>query len=96
MRPPSCGALLTGCTWCAGKWVAQIRLPGHPSPHFIGNFDDEVLAARAYDRVALEHGLEDKLNFPQAAAKSVAVPQVAAPRGSSQYRGVSYRKDTGK
>ena len=61
----------------------------------IGTFEDEVTAARAYDREALQHGLEERMNFPPKGVKSVPVP-VAAPRGSSQYRGVNYHKLSGE
>ena len=35
-----------------GKWVAEIKIDG--KSHHIGYFDDEVEAARAYDRRAME------------------------------------------
>ena len=58
-------------------------------------FDDEVTAARAYDREVLQHGLEERMNFPPEGVKSLPVG-VVAPRGISQYRGVCFRKDSGK
>ena len=47
-----------------GKWVAQMCLFGKRI--FIGRFDSEIDAARAYDRVAKEkYGEFAKLNFPE-------------------------------
>ena len=80
--------------YAGGRWQAQIQVPGKVQMT-IGVYDDEVTAARAYDRVALLHGLEERMNFPPEGVKSVPVP-VAAPRGSSQYRGVCYHKQSGE
>lgn len=47
-----------------GRWLAQIRVDGRN--RFLGRFDDEEEAARAYDRAALEHAGEyARLNFPR-------------------------------
>ena len=46
-----------------GRWKARIKQNGHDI--VIGDFDDEVEAARAYDRKARElHGERAMLNFP--------------------------------
>ena len=67
----------------------MICLPGNVHKH-IGYFDDEETAARAYDREALQHGLQERMNFPlEGAAASL-------PKGSSQYRGVWCDKQSGK
>ncbi len=48
----------------SGKYTAQIR-PGHKQIH-LGMFDDEIEAARAYDRKAVElFGEYAWLNFPE-------------------------------
>jgi hypothetical protein len=56
-----------GVTWHKGNkaWVAQIYSSG--KKRFIGYFDNEEEAARAYDKVAREiFGNGAKLNFPEA------------------------------
>jgi AP2 domain len=46
-----------------GRWKAEIRASG--KKRFIGRFDDEEEAARAYDRIAkVVHGRFAVLNFP--------------------------------
>jgi hypothetical protein len=46
-----------------GKWKAAVR--SGPEPVYLGTFDDEVEAARAYDRRAVEvFGEFARLNFP--------------------------------
>jgi len=46
------------------KWNAQIRYKGRS--RFIGSFDDEVEAAKAYDKAARKHqGEFATLNFPE-------------------------------
>lgn len=47
-----------------GKFVSQISLNGNN--YYIGYFDDEIIAAKAYDQVAgVLHGKFAKLNFPE-------------------------------
>jgi len=46
-----------------GKWKARIKQNGHDL--VIGDFDDEIEAAKAYDRKARQlHGDKASLNFP--------------------------------
>ncbi|CAN1137742.1 AP2-like ethylene-responsive transcription factor PLT2 [Linum perenne] len=58
-----------GVMWYLGKFEAQVwddsdpRKEGHPV--YLGGFDDENMAARAYDLAALKiKGASTTLNFP--------------------------------
>lgn len=45
------------------KWAAMIRVNGKSK--YLGQFEDEMAAARAYDSAAIQiHGSKAKLNFP--------------------------------
>ncbi len=47
-----------------GKWYARTNFNGEPV--YLGCFDDEIEAARAYDRKVVELGIEfARLNFPK-------------------------------
>ena len=51
----------------AGKWAAQVHINDYPK--YLGVFDSDVEAAKAYDAAAREHfGAFAKVNFPTVAA----------------------------
>jgi hypothetical protein len=86
-----------------GRWQAAIEVDGRGV--FLGVFDLEEDAARARDEASRQHfGLDAFLNFP-GESKPPSAPrrdariaaQLAGPKGgSSRYKGVSFRKRTGK
>jgi hypothetical protein len=70
-----------------GKWRATIRYDG--KVHHLGCFEDDEVAARAYDRAARAHqGEKAQLNFPAEGE--------SGPAQSSKYRGVSWFKKNNK
>jgi hypothetical protein len=80
-----------GVSWCKRRrnWLAVIRHTG--KTHYIGCFDDEEEAARAYDRAARKHrGDKATLNFPAEGEKGVLDSK------RSKYRGVYWDKSNSK
>jgi hypothetical protein len=51
----------------AKKWYARVGMCGGKEK-FIGSFDDEIAAARAYDAFLMAQKLHKPLNFPNVAA----------------------------
>jgi hypothetical protein len=80
-----------GVSWdkSNSKWKAQIN---HTRKiHYLGTFDDEEEAARAYDRAVRAHrGDKATLNFPAEGEQGVSVGV------SSKYRGVCWSKSSSK
>jgi hypothetical protein len=76
-------------TWkkLSNKWAANIRYDG--KKHYLGYFEDEEDAAKAYDIAARAHrGEKAQLNFPAQGESGL--------RESSKYRGVSWCKKSNK
>ena len=46
-KTPECPSTYRGVSWSKGRWQAEIRVNAHM--HYIGRFDDEEAAARAFD-----------------------------------------------
>ena len=58
-----------GVFWSVGKWEARIR--EHPKSIYLGRFDTEEDAARAYDEAARRlHGEFARVNFPRGGERS--------------------------
>ena len=67
----------SGATSKAKPWHAQISLRMEIIE--LGDFVDELQAARAYDSYVVEHKLGRRLNFAIASASASSVPAAAAP-----------------
>jgi hypothetical protein len=82
-----------GVSWdkTSRKWRVQLRVQG--SKKYIGCFVDEEAAARAYDKVAVECGLLDQVNFelPKTASASPAPQQEI-----SRFQGICWDKRDSK
>lgn len=85
-----CHSIYLGVTWVKAvkKWQACI------GNKYLGRFDDEVMAAKAYDTEARKLYKEfAKLNFPECTEEVVGVIRQ---KKSSKYRGVRKDKKTNK
>jgi hypothetical protein len=85
-----------GVSWSKDRqrWRVQIGVEG--SPVFVGVFDDEEEAARAYDAAAFHFWGEFAcLNFPGEAPGSFSLRR-STRQTSSRYRGVTWNKERRK
>ncbi|KAK9804004.1 hypothetical protein WJX72_012082 [[Myrmecia] bisecta] len=85
-----------GVSWSKtkGKWIPQINHGGHV--RFLGQYDDQLEAARAFDLAVVQLRRTTKgTNFPDTAANGPNVPYTARAT-ASQYRGVTWHKETKK
>ena len=73
------------------KWWVQTKVRGKKK--YIGVYDDETAAARAFDAFVITHKLHHDLNFPN--APGAAWHETTKKGASSRYRGVSKRKRNG-
>ena len=74
------------------KWRVEISVKG--KTEYIGLYDDETAAARAYDAYVIPNNIDKNLNFPDAPAAAGHRPTKQG--GTSKYRGVSWNKNKNK
>jgi hypothetical protein len=79
-----------GVTWHkkVSKWQVVMQVLGVQK--YIGCFEDEEAAARAYDKAAIEHGLLHRLNFDDYELPETASFSPAPQREIRQCQGVSW------
>ena len=94
-KESNCTSKYIGVYWnkVKNKWESSIRLEGKHI--YIGLFDQELDAAKLYNQYVIDNQLPNPINILTDKELSIPITYVRKTK-SSQFRGVSYRKDSKK